>query len=240
VVAELCPEHRCVVPTLPLGGHRQPMRPDADLSMRGLSRLVAEFLERLDLRAVTLVENDWGGAHLLVSERGGERVARLVLTSCEAFYNYPPGLPGRAVWLAAKVPGGLNAMVQPLRLRPLRRLPMAFGWISKRPVADDVMDVWLRPALTQSDIRRDLLKYLRAVDKRDTLEAAERLRSFDRPALVVWAAEDRVMPPEHGRRLAEILPRGRLVEIADSYTLIPEDQPGELASAIRGFVRDTP
>ncbi len=86
------------------------MRPDADLSMRGLPRLVAELLERFDLRAVTLVANDWGGAHLLVSERGGERVARLVITSCEAFDNYPPGLPGRAVWLAAKVPGGLNAM----------------------------------------------------------------------------------------------------------------------------------
>jgi len=73
--------------------------------MHGISRLVAEFMERLDLRAVTLVENDWGGAHLLISERGGERVARLVLTSCEAFDNYPPGFPGRALWLAAKMPG---------------------------------------------------------------------------------------------------------------------------------------
>ncbi len=240
VVAELSPEHRCVIPTLPLGGHRLPMRPDSDLSMRALSRLVAEFMERLDLRAVTLVENDWGGAHLLLTEKGGGRVARLILTSCEAFENYPPGLPGRAVWLAAKVPGGLNAMIQPLRLRPLRRLPFAFGWMSKRPVSDEVMDGWLRPMLTQRGIRRDLLKYLRAVDKRDTLEASERLRSFDRPALVVWAKEDRVMPPEHGRRLAELLPRGRLIEIADSYTLIPEDRPEELARVIRGFVRDTP
>jgi pimeloyl-ACP methyl ester carboxylesterase len=48
------------------------------------------------------------------------------------------------------------------------------------------------------------------------------------------------MPPEHGRRLAEILPQGRLIEIPDSYTLIPEDQPGEIARAIRRFVRDTP
>ena len=48
------------------------------------------------------------------------------------------------------------------------------------------------------------------------------------------------MPPEHGRRLAELFPQGRLVEIPDSYTLIPEDQPGELARAIRQFVRDTP
>ena len=238
VVAKLGPEHRCVVPTLPLGGHRRPMRRDADLSMRGLSRLVAEFLERLDLRAGTLVENDWGGAHLLVSERGGERIERLVITSCEAFDNYPPGLPGRAVWIASKVPGGLNAMAQPLRLRSLRRLPIAFGWMSKRPVPDEVMDGWLRPVLTRREIRRDLLKYLHAVDKRDTLEAAERLRSFERPALVVWAKEDRVMPLEHGRRLAELLPDGRLVEVADSYTLIPEDQPAELARLLREFLRE--
>ncbi len=240
VVAELRPEHRCVVPTLPLGGHRRSMRLDADLSMRGLSRLVAEFMERLDLRDVTLVENDWGGAHLLVSERGGERVERLVITPCEAFDNYPPGLPGRAVWLASKVPGGLNAMVQPLRFRPLRRLPIAFGWMSKRPVPDEVMDGWLGPALTRREIRRDLRKYAGSVPPKGVLlEWAERQRAFESPVLVVWAPEDRVMPPEHGRRLAELFPRGRLAEIPDSYTLIPEDQPAELARVIRGFVRDT-
>jgi pimeloyl-ACP methyl ester carboxylesterase len=70
------------------------------------------------------------------------------------------------------------------------------------------------------------------------LEAAERLGSFDRPALVVWASQDRVMPPEHGRRLAELLPQGRLVEIPDSYTLIPLDQPAPLAEAIRQFTRE--
>jgi pimeloyl-ACP methyl ester carboxylesterase len=48
------------------------------------------------------------------------------------------------------------------------------------------------------------------------------------------------MPPEHGRRLAELLPQGRLVEIADSYTLIPLDQPGQLAAAMREFVREQP
>ena len=72
------------------------------------------------------------------------------------------------------------------------------------------------------------------------LEATEQLRFFDRPALIVWATEDRVMPPEHGRRLAELLPNARLIEIPDSYTLIPEDQPSELANAIRQFIRDTP
>lgn len=238
VVRDLRVDHRCVVPTLPLGAHRRAMRPDADLSLRGQARIVAEFLERLDLRAVTLVQSDIGIAQVLAGERP-ERVARLVLVSCEAFDNYPPGLPGRVVAFAAKLPGGLNALVQPLRLRPLRRLPLAYGWLSKRRVPNEITDAWLRPALTQREIRRDLIKYLRAVDKGDLLAAAESLRSFDRPALVVWAAEDRIMPPEHGRRLAELLPKGRLIEIRDSYTLIPEDQPGELARAIREFVRDT-
>jgi hypothetical protein len=48
------------------------------------------------------------------------------------------------------------------------------------------------------------------------------------------------MPPERGRSLAKILLQGRLIEIADSYTLIPEDQPVKLAGTIRDFVRDTP
>jgi pimeloyl-ACP methyl ester carboxylesterase len=59
VVTELGESYRCVLPTLPLGAHRHRMHADADLSLRGLGRLVAEFLDRLDLRDVTLCFNDW-------------------------------------------------------------------------------------------------------------------------------------------------------------------------------------
>jgi len=239
VVRELRADHRCVVPTLPVGGHRRPMRANADLSLHGLAKLQAEFLEALDLRDVTLVGNDLGLFQVTDGEYP-ERLARLVITSCEAFENIPPGLPGHTVAFAAMFPGGLNALAQPLRLRALRRLPLAFGWMAKRPIPREITDAWLRPLLSQREIRRDLLKYLRHYNKGDLLAAAERLRSFDRPALVIWAAEDRVMPPAHGRRLAALLPHGQLIEIADSYTLIPEDQPGELARAIRQFIRDTP
>ncbi len=239
VVRELRVDHRCIVPTLPLGGHRRPMRADADLSPRGIGLLEAEFLERLDLHDVTLVGND-SGLYQIAAGEHPERIARLVLTSCEAFENFPPGLPGRVVAFATRLPGGLNTLAQPMRLRALRRLPFAFGEMTKRPIPHAVTDAWLHPLLTQRAIRRDLIKYVRTANKGDMLAAAEGLRSFDRPALVIWAKEDRVMPPEHGRRLAELLPHGRLIEIADSYTLIPEDQPGELARAIRQFIRDTP
>ena len=44
------------------------------------------------------------------------------------------------------------------------------------------------------------------------------------------------MPPEHGQRLAALLPQGQLTEIDDSYTLVPLDQPDRLAQVIREFV----
>jgi pimeloyl-ACP methyl ester carboxylesterase len=95
----------------------------------------------------------------------------------------------------------------------------------------------MRPVMTQPEIRRDTVRVLRAIAAAPHLlaETAERLPGFDRPALVVWASRDRVMPPGHGRRLAKLLPQGQLVEVDDSYTLIPLDQPGRLAETIRQF-----
>jgi pimeloyl-ACP methyl ester carboxylesterase len=240
VVADLRPDHRCLLPTLPLGAHRRPMRPDADLSLRGLGRLLAEFLDRLDLRDATLCFNDWCAAQVMIADGLVERVGRLVLVSCEAFDNYPPGLPGRMAALSARLPGGIALMARTLRFRPLRELPIALGWMSKRGIPDEVVQEWLRP-LRQREIRRDLRKYAGDTKrgKRDLLAATEALPSFDRPVLIAWASEDRLMPPEHGRRLAALFPNSQLVEIADSYTLIPEDQPALLAAHLRQFIADT-
>ena len=81
------------------------MHPDADLSLRGVGRIVAELLERLDLRDVTLCFNDWGGAQVMIADGLVDRVGRLALIACEAFENYPPGLPGRLAALSARMPG---------------------------------------------------------------------------------------------------------------------------------------
>jgi pimeloyl-ACP methyl ester carboxylesterase len=236
-IAELRAEHRCVAPTLPLGAHRHAMRADADLSIPGIARLVAELLDRLDLTDVTLIGNDTGGAIVqLLMRDAPERVGRVVLASCDAFDNFPPGLTGKTLVATGKLsPRMFGLFMQQMRLRFVRRLPIAFGWLTKR--GDAATARWMRPVLTQAGIRRDTVRTLRAVaaDKSLLLEAAESLPSFTRPALVVWASEDRVMPPEHGRRLAGLLPLGRLAEIEDSYTLIPLDQPARLAQVIREF-----
>jgi pimeloyl-ACP methyl ester carboxylesterase len=240
VIAGLQADHRCIAPTLPLGAHRHPMSPDADLTPGGIARLVQELLDRLDLDNVTLVGNDTGGAIVqLVACDGAPRVGRIVLVSCDAFDNFPPGLTGRTLVVTGKLPPALFGLfMQQMRLRPLRRLPVAFGWLTMR--GDAATARWIRPVLEQPEIRRDTVRVLRGIDaqRRLMLETAERLPGFDRPALVVWAGEDRVMPPAHGHRLAELLPQGRLVEISDSYTLIPQDQPAQLAHAIHEFVHE--
>jgi pimeloyl-ACP methyl ester carboxylesterase len=233
-IADLSADHRCIAPTLPFGAHRQAMHPDADLSLPGLARLVAEFLDRLDLHDVTLAGNDTGGALVQLVE--SPRVTRLVLASCDAFDNFPPGLTGRTLALTGKLsPALFGLFMQQMRLRPVRRLPIAFGWLTKR--GDAATARWMKPVLSRPEIRRDAVRMLRATMADTTImsRAADRLKGVDLPALVVWASEDRVMPPEHGRRLAELLPQGRLVEIEDSYTLIPLDQPAKLAQAIRAF-----
>lgn len=236
VTAQLRSQFRCLSPTLPMGAHRQPMRADADLTLVGMGRIVTEFLERADLRDVTLCFNDWCGAQVMIAAGGMDRVGKLVLVSCETVGNYPPGLAGHVAWLSAKLPGGIVATRQ-LLLRPrLRRLPMVFGQMTKRGVSDELMRSWLEP-LRRPEIRRDLRRYAGDAmrGKHDLDAASAKLASFERPVLVVWDEEGPMMPNEAGRRLAESFPDARLLELPDCYTLIPEDQPLALAAAIREF-----
>ena len=231
---------RCIVPDWPLGAHAPAMNDGADLSPRGVARLIGEFMEKLDLHDVTVVGNDTGGAlvQMLVNERP-ERVGRIVLTPCDSFDNFlPPMFKG--LQAAAKVPGGLTAAVQSLRLRPARRLPLAFGWLIKNGVDHDVYDEILGCYFADRGVRRDTRRFVNAISKRDTLEAAEKLPSFDRPALVAWAREDKVFPFAHAERLVELLPQGRLEVIGDSYSFVPEDQPDRLAELIREFLPAAP
>jgi pimeloyl-ACP methyl ester carboxylesterase len=237
-VLPLLPEgFRYLRPVLPLGAHRRPMRPGADLTLRGQVRLVADFLAALDLDAVTLVHTDWGGALFLTAHGLDQRVARQVILPCEAFDNFPPGLPGRMVMLAARLPGGLRFAARQLRVGPLRRLPMAFGQMARRPVPDDLVRGWTEPLLRDAAIQRDLLAYCRgAFDPRELVRDTEALRGFTGETLVLWSPENRVMPPEHGRRLAELLPAGRYAEVPGAYVLSMLDEPEAVAREIGGFL----
>jgi pimeloyl-ACP methyl ester carboxylesterase len=226
---------RSIAPDWPLGSHSVPMRAGADLSPTGVADLIAEFLAALDLEDVTLVANDTGGAltQILMTRRP-ERIGRVVLTPSDCFeYFFPPGFAFLPRLL--RLPGQTWLMARMLRIKALHRLPFVFGMVAKRPIPADVRDSYVQPAGRSKGVRRDLRSFVTQVHRRHTLTAAGALPAFTKPVLLAWAAEDRVFPVALGRRLADVFPDARFVEVADSYTFVPEDQPAVLAELITEF-----
>jgi pimeloyl-ACP methyl ester carboxylesterase len=236
VIAGLRDEFRCIAPTLPLGSHRKAMRADADLSLLGMGRIIAELIEALGLDAVTLCFNDWSCGQTMVADGQVDRVARLVFVSCETENNYPPRGAG-AIVAFARIPGGLAIFRAVLGSPLLRPLPMFYGPMTKVGIPDDLMREWLAP-LKRPEIRRDFRKYILDVKqgRRDMQAATPTLPTFDRPVLVVWDEEGKMMPNAEGRKLAASFPDARLAMLPDCRTLIPEDQPEALAAEIRQFL----
>jgi pimeloyl-ACP methyl ester carboxylesterase len=201
-----------------------------------MARIVADLIAALDLADVTIVANDTGGAvaQWLVGHHP-ERIERLVLTSCDAFEKFPP-TPQRYLEVAARSRALMWLVGWSVQFKFVQRLPTAYGWVTSRPIEEAIMRSYTDPVRTNPGVRRDLTRLLRAVDTRYTYEAAEALRGFDRPALVLWAEGDRIFPREHGQRLAELLPQGRFELVPDSRTFISEEQPERLAARVRDFL----
>jgi pimeloyl-ACP methyl ester carboxylesterase len=221
---------------LPLGSHLESMPADADMSAPGLALMIAEAIEALGLDEVTVVGNDTGGGLTqLMAVRRPERIARLVLTSSDAFDNFPPRF-FRIVFAPARIPGIIPVGFAGLRLRRLRRLPIAYGWLSKKPIDHDAEDSYVLPVLTRGEIRRDVRRVLAGLDPKYTLDAAARLTSFDKPVLIAWSTEDRFFPTEHAERLTKLLPDARLEWIEGARSFSPEDRPERLAELIGAFV----
>jgi pimeloyl-ACP methyl ester carboxylesterase len=229
---------RSIVPDLPLGSHRTAMNADADITPHGVARLVGDFLGALDLEDVTLVGNDTGGLiSQLVALDHGERVGRLVLTNCDCFEVFPPKEFVPMV-KSAHIPGAVKAALAPMRAAAARRTVLAYGGLA-REIPDEVTAAWIEPARTDAAVRGDLIRFMKAVDKSISLDAAERLPRLTIRSVVAWAQDDRFFPRELGERLAATLPDARLEPIANSRTFVSEDQPEALADLIRGFVRET-
>ncbi|HEX9336360.1 MAG TPA: alpha/beta hydrolase [Pseudonocardiaceae bacterium] len=229
--------YRCLAPDWPLGAHSIPMPPSADLSPPGVARLMAEFLDALDLTDVTVVANDTGGAltQLLMTEHP-ERLGKVVLTPCDAFdYFLPPGF--KPLTMLAAVPGFVWVLSRMARFGFVQRGPLAFGMVVKRMPPPDVINSYLRPTNESAAVRRDTRRFLRGIHSRYTIAAAEKLPEFTRPVLLVGADDDRVFPAKLADRLAELLPDVRRASVADSYTFVPEDQPAELAKLVVDFLR---
>jgi pimeloyl-ACP methyl ester carboxylesterase len=231
----LASEFRCLVPDWPMGSHRLAMNPDADLSPPGMAEIIVAFADALGLDRVTVVGNDTGGAiSQILTGRHPERVERLLLTNCDMLDVFPP-FPFNFMPPLARLPGGMTAMAAPFRVGAVRRA--TYAMLVKHRIPDQLADAWLEPVMTDPEIRRDAAKFTGGVHKRHTLEAAERLRSFDRPVRFIWAPEDRFFKLAKAEQLAAMVPDARIEQVADARAFVPLDQPARVAELIAEFCR---
>jgi len=242
VVDRLHDEFRCLALDLPLGSHRTPMAPAADLSPLGVAGLIAAVLERLDLHAVTLVGNDSGGAYSQIAlarheRQTAERVSGLVLTSCETPYDEWPPAPFDGLPEAARDPEVLGRLLAALEDPAVRAAPVAYGHLLKHPT--EASDSYALPASRDPGVLRDVAKAMASATTAPVRAAGEALiAQRELPILLIWSEEDEVFPVEHAARYANELAKARLVRIADSYSFTPEDQPEAVATAIRSFMTE--
>src|SRR4051795_8226280 len=189
VVDRLSDRFRCLAPDWPLGAQQMALDPDADLSPPGIARLIAEFVERLEFEDVTIVGNDSGGAiSQILAANPPQSLSRLALTNCDTHENFPPGI-FKAMPPLAKLPGGMLALSAPFRIPFVAR--QAFAPFARTKIPDDLIASWMRPALQDSAVMRDLKKVTAGMNNRHTLEAAEKLRGSDLPIRLLWAPGDK-------------------------------------------------
>ena len=236
VIPLLAKDFRVIAPDWPLGSQQLPLEDPADMTPPALARLISDFIEALELQDVTLVGCDTGGAlSQLVAVEHPERIARLVLTPCDAYEHFPPAAfkPLQAI---GRRPGALLALGQLMRSALARRGPTAYGWLMKR-YDGALTAAWVEPVRTNRAIRRQTAAFLAGMQPRHTLAAAERFGEMHKPVLIAWAREDKFFKLAWAQRLAADFPDSRLELIDDSYTFVSIDQPERTAELIAQFAR---
>ncbi|HEY3760081.1 MAG TPA: alpha/beta fold hydrolase [Solirubrobacteraceae bacterium] len=237
VVERLADRFTCIALDLPLGAHRVAMNPAADLSPAGCGELIASALDALGLADVTLVGNDSGGAYSQIAVASHQqRVARLVLNSCETPYGEFPPPPFDGLPAAARDPETLGQLLEALRDRAIRSTPAAFGLLVKHALPDVVSDTYALPCINDRAILLDTAKVMSSASAAPVQEAGRRLiAEFKRPVLLAWSPEDRVFAPADAQRYCEALSDAQMTLIDDAYSFTPEDQPERLAEEIAKF-----
>jgi pimeloyl-ACP methyl ester carboxylesterase len=229
VVPLLSNRYRCIVPDWPLGSHSIPM--GSELSPFVVADMIGELIDELGLEDVTLVGNDTGGAlcQMLVVRRPGV-ATRMVLTNCDAYDKFPPQPFTYLTWVP-RIPGAISVLANSMRLHMNRRLPIAYGWLSKT-MSREVEDSFVNPVIRDKGVRADIAGFLRRAKAKDLMATAEQYGTINIPVQLVWAEGDRSFKVGFAERMERDMPNATLVRLPGKHTFVPLDQPERLAEEI--------
>ena len=200
----------------------------SDYSVDGAARALVTYLDARGISRAALVGNSLGGAiAMLIAAEHPERVTHLVLAA-----------PATA---EAKIPWPVAMLRAPrfgeAALGAARRPLVAYGlrhWLFADParVTDHAIDdAWI--PLTIPGTRRAALAAIRTHRSRfHGLEDRIRVRT-----LIVWGAEDRLLPARNGSRLAARIKGSRLVVLPNAGHLAQREQPQVFSRAVAPFLK---
>jgi pimeloyl-ACP methyl ester carboxylesterase len=225
-LSELSDVRRCIALDLLAHGGTE-IASGQDVSMTANARMLAEFLDALNVDRVDLVGNDSGtGVAQIFAASFPERVRSLTLTNGDTHDNWPPEAfkPFLAMAAAGGLAGTLNAM---LADKNIYRSQQALGPAYEIPeqVSDANIERYLRPLVSNPQRTRNFERFLAAFDSRHTLAIEEKLRTLMAPTLIVWGTDDVYFDVKWAYWLAENIPGARRrIEFEGARIFFPEER----------------
>jgi haloalkane dehalogenase len=193
---------------------------------------VERLVEELGLSRLTLVVHDWGGPiGLRFAVEHEELVDRLVILDTGIGGGWPPS----ELWLRFRdVVRAAGGAVDPVRLIESgtvnglsNNARAAYG--EPFPTPESKAGVRAFPELVPAEADHPNAAPMNRV--RDAL------RSWHKPTLVVWGAQDRVLPPALAFSFAELIPgAGEPLVIEGAGHFLQEDAPDDVAAALVQFL----
>lgn len=229
VIPVLARSRRVLAPDmLNYGRSDKPER--ADVSIAAQARILLGFLDALGLARVDLAAHDiGGGVAQIVAVRHPERLNRLILLSAICFDSWP--IPEFEPLQEPDAEAGMSVAVFDAMLRDF--LPQ--GVAAEDGLSGAATEIMLRPWSGETG-KAALFRNFRRLNPEYTMAIARELETLDLPVLVLWGDKDPFQKPAYAQRLADAIPGARLEWITGAAHWIMEEQPGEVAARIAGFL----
>jgi pimeloyl-ACP methyl ester carboxylesterase len=199
------------------------------------ARLIKVLIERKGLSKLTIVGHSFGGGVALaltadLNLSHPETVQRLVLIDSIA---YPQRVPLFIELLRTPVLAEIGVFAAPPEAEAYKGLIAAYADPAK--ISWEAVRAYARP-LYEPGAREALIKTAQAIIPPNLPSLIARYGTMQQPALLIWCAEDRVVPAKVGRKLARTLPHAQLSLLAGCGHVPQEERPAATLALMRAFL----
>jgi len=208
---------------------------DERYSIHDQARIVVDFIEKKDLKNLTIIGHSYGGGVTLATtlrmqEMFPNRLKRIVLIDSIA---YDQKLPLFVNILRAPLLGQLGTTVLPPEVQTRSILKLAYFDDDK--ILDEAVSVYAEP-LRKADGRYALLKTAEQIIPENIKSFSKRYKSILLPSLLIWGREDEIVPISIGERLSQAIPNSRFRVLENCGHIPHEEMPEETIRIIMEFL----